>query len=387
MLIWNIGLFAQYKDSKRDENASITQNDSANNAKYSTDKHNKTKGSTEKNVDIKTKKDFSPVDSVRLDRHELYLVTGKESQKLTANIFPSQPDKDLKWNSGSKGKIVDVSKQGEVSPITEGKDIIFVKVGNEADSCAVIVESDSTAKYRNLYLNALTANNTHNTPPIPTVTAGTPKPHESFLIYIFAGLALIFIILFILSEIDVKKKKKNIINLEEDINSLKQGYNVERSDRITKLEKSVGEYKRLYEELKKEKEMKQNQQGQKENESSLRLSSQPHPEPSPTPQPQLPQSLYADAIIDGKLYRVKNQPTGDTIFELKLNKLNEKRAEVIIYEGAYQLVTKRPEFLEGCEKQILGNTKVTMVRDGEARKDDTGNWVIYNNITPIVKIS
>lgn len=96
-------------------------------------------------------------------------------------------------------------------------------------------------------------------------------------------------------------------------------------------------------------------------------------------------SFYADAIIDGKFNRVKEQPDDDTIFELKVNDTSDKNASVVIYEFAHKRVIANPSFLEGCEKQILGNSIVTMLREGKAAKDGNGKWIL--TLTPEVKIS
>jgi len=116
----------------------------------------------------------------------------------------------------------------------------------------------------------------------------------------------------------------------------------------------------------------------------IRNNERPKTQISTPVQPQ-PQSLYADAIIDGKLYRVKEQPDDDTIFELKLNREGDTRAVVTVYVSAYRRVIANPSFLEGCEKQILGTTTVTMQRDGVATKDGSGKWTITT--PPEVKIS
>jgi len=102
---------------------------------------------------------------------------------------------------------------------------------------------------------------------------------------------------------------------------------------------------------------------------------------------ELPQSLYADNIINGQFHRVKEQPDEDTIFELILSKAGDVQAKVIVYEPAHKRVIANPAFLEGCEKQILNNaTSVTMQREGIAQKDvDIGKWMITT--TPEVIIS
>lgn len=93
--------------------------------------------------------------------------------------------------------------------------------------------------------------------------------------------------------------------------------------------------------------------------------------------------LYADSIVNGKFTRVKESPGDDSIFELKLK--GDSHACVTIYKPAHQKVLANPSFLEGCEKQLLGNTTVSVVREGEAQKNDNGKWIVT---TPLkVKVS
>jgi hypothetical protein len=104
-------------------------------------------------------------------------------------------------------------------------------------------------------------------------------------------------------------------------------------------------------------------------------------------QPQ-PQSLYADAIIDGKFNRVKEAADeSETNFELKLNRTGDTTAKVVVYSGAYRRILANPSFLEGCEKQLIGNnyTSITTTKEGVAQKDSDGKWRITT--VPEVKIS
>jgi hypothetical protein len=96
-------------------------------------------------------------------------------------------------------------------------------------------------------------------------------------------------------------------------------------------------------------------------------------------------SLYADSIFDGKFNHVQETPNEDTIFELKLNHAGDTRASVVVYCEAYRKVIANPAYLEGCEKQVLGNNNVTIRREGVAIKDGNGNWIISTK--PEVKIS
>jgi len=276
---------------------------------------------------------------------------------------------------------------------TAKRDIIIVPANYDKANFMLVISSIDSLR------NQLKEKSLNNTPPLNSQTTAesipiqndldsrSPKYEEYFYISIaLIALALILLVLFILSWKDAKKQKEKVAISNAEIRSLKERMNELHTnisnlkDRETLL---VSEKKKLeYDYQKFRTESNQNQQSQKSNDAQQTLRTRPEQsEWLPLP----PQSLYADAIIDGKFNRVSKQPTNDTIFELKLSKQNEKRANVIIYEGAHELVKKRPEFLEGCEKQILGNSNVSMIHEGEAQKDDTGNWVVF--VTPEVKIS
>ena len=120
------------------------------------------------------------------------------------------------------------------------------------------------------------------------------------------------------------------------------------------------------------KQIKQNQQNNKE--SKVHFST-----------PVQPQSLYADSVFEGIFNCVNEQPDDDTIFELKLNNPDDTVAKVIVYAPAQKKVIANPSYLEGCEKQILGNTAVSTQREGIARKVGGGKWIITT--PPEVKIS
>lgn len=88
--------------------------------------------------------------------------------------------------------------------------------------------------------------------------------------------------------------------------------------------------------------------------------------------------LYADSIIDGEFSHVKEQENDDTVFVLTLK--SESTASVAIFEKANGKVIANPSYLEGCEKQIIGNSSVVIVREGEAEKGFNGKWKV---ITPL----
>ena len=94
--------------------------------------------------------------------------------------------------------------------------------------------------------------------------------------------------------------------------------------------------------------------------------------------------LYADFIDEGYFSKVKENPDDDTNFELHLN--NERSASFIIYRPAYPRIVRNPAgFLQGCEKQVLGSSTISITDDGSAIKDDNGKWRIANKIKVVIK--
>lgn len=86
--------------------------------------------------------------------------------------------------------------------------------------------------------------------------------------------------------------------------------------------------------------------------------------------------LYADSIIYGEFSHVKEQENDDTVFVLTLK--SESAATVSIFRPAYSKVVANASYLEGCEKQIIGNSSVVVVREGEAEKGFNGKWKVIS---------
>ncbi|MBO6024650.1 MAG: hypothetical protein J6P83_07350 [Bacteroidales bacterium] len=111
-------------------------------------------------------------------------------------------------------------------------------------------------------------------------------------------------------------------------------------------------------------------------EQSYRKTEIPISQPIPTKNNMM---LYGDFINDGCFSRVKENPDDDTNFELHL--INERTASFIIYRPACPRIISNPmAFLQGCEKQVLGNTIVSIVKEGTAMKDDNGKWRISDEL-------
>jgi hypothetical protein len=86
-------------------------------------------------------------------------------------------------------------------------------------------------------------------------------------------------------------------------------------------------------------------------------------------------TLYADSISNDFFNRVSTQSNEDTVFELNLKNANV--ATFTVYHQVYSRVIKRPEFLEGCDKQILPNAQTVHIESlGEVQKQPDGRWKI-----------
>lgn len=88
--------------------------------------------------------------------------------------------------------------------------------------------------------------------------------------------------------------------------------------------------------------------------------------------------LFADSIYNEVFLRVRQQENDDTLYVLKLK--SETLATYTLYERAYDRVIANTSFLEGCEKQVVGNSSVEIIREGEAEKGADGKWKV---VTPL----
>jgi hypothetical protein len=97
--------------------------------------------------------------------------------------------------------------------------------------------------------------------------------------------------------------------------------------------------------------------------------------------PKAPELLYADSISNGYFNRVTQSPNDDTVYELELE--NPSNARFTIYEKAHSRVIKRPEFIDGCDKQILGSSKVEVTR-GRVQEQG-GKWKVINKANVVIR--
>ena len=95
--------------------------------------------------------------------------------------------------------------------------------------------------------------------------------------------------------------------------------------------------------------------------------------------------LYADFINEGSFTHVSEIPNDDSNFELHLK--NEKTAGFVIYKPALPRIVSNPAaFLQGCDKQVLGQTgEVEINAEGLAQNDTDGKWKVINKLNVIIK--
>lgn len=95
--------------------------------------------------------------------------------------------------------------------------------------------------------------------------------------------------------------------------------------------------------------------------------------------------LYADFIDDGYFSHVTENPDDDSNFELHLK--NKKAAIFIVYKPAFPRIVRNPAaFLQGCEKQVLGQTGIVEIKEeGLTQYDADGKWKVINKLNVIIR--
>lgn len=211
-----------------------------------------------------------------------------------------------------------------------------------------------------------------------------------FLLGLLVGLVL-GIVLFYL--IYVKKLKDNYRCLEIelgqvkfDLDSEKTSTGSELSRLRSKIQSLDREKQRLFEEnvsLGEEIDRLKAAQS-RTNENRMEQTASASTDQASTQLSGSPAELYADAIIDGCFVRISEVPNDDSIFVLHLN--GENSAYFDIYGPAHPRIIANPSFLEGCEKQILGNTMQLDVIEGRAQRDaSNGKWKVIEKLNVIIK--
>lgn len=208
------------------------------------------------------------------------------------------------------------------------------------------------------------------------------------------GTLIIAVILFIIlyrkiektfSE-DLKDAEKESHELRKQLNDNNFDKNI-KEKRLKELEDEVNQFKKENDSLKME--IMHLQKNTSKVQSTINqgiVEDTPAVDNKPTtPEPPRIVSFYSDCIVDGYFNRVSERPDEDTVFELVLDDENKSMASVNVYQGAHRRIIANPAFIDGCEKQIVGNSNVNVENKGIAEKDaDNGKWRLIK--APIIEI-
>ena len=93
---------------------------------------------------------------------------------------------------------------------------------------------------------------------------------------------------------------------------------------------------------------------------------------------------YAESIQDNRYVKVKELQTEDAIFEITV-KPDKNTATVTICKAALGKVLANPSFLDGCDKQVSGNTSVNVEEEGTVERTDDNRWIVRKQIKVVLK--
>lgn len=223
----------------------------------------------------------------------------------------------------------------------------------------------------------------------------------SFIRTLFVWLIIIttgiVIILFLIKKINSKKKQdapsfstddieslnRRIKDLEQEIEQLKEKNNqLKRKNASLSKEKTdlIEENILLGERIENQKYNSRNVRQNTEGSSNVERRGEQYPTNNGTTVGST--MLYAEAILDGVLMKVRDRIGEDTIFVLELQ--NKDVASLNIIQSVYQRILANSAYIDGCDKQITGNTTVKVI-PGKAICNDQGKWIVSEK--PIVIIS
>lgn len=157
--------------------------------------------------------------------------------------------------------------------------------------------------------------------------------------------------------------------------SASQNTNPSRSDNKA-LQKRIEELEEKIRTLEEQKESPLSQQ--KETVNSLAAKNR---EPQPVSGVR---KYYAESIQDNRYVKVKESQTDDAIFEITL-KPDKNTATVTVCKAAHRKVLANPSFLDGCDKQVSGNTSVSVEEEGTAERTDDNKWVVRKQIKVVLR--
>ena len=85
--------------------------------------------------------------------------------------------------------------------------------------------------------------------------------------------------------------------------------------------------------------------------------------------------LYAESIMDNRVVRPRSAPDEyETVWEL--TEISPNRYEITAWNGAHRRILANPAFLDGAEKQVMGNVSVEVAESGIAEMNADGKLVV-----------
>lgn len=94
--------------------------------------------------------------------------------------------------------------------------------------------------------------------------------------------------------------------------------------------------------------------------------------------------FFAESIQDGRYVKVSDTQSGDSIFELTVRQ-GSNFASVTICKSAYQKILANPSFIEGCNKQVEGKSRVEIKEEGAAERKPDGKWIVCRPIKVVLR--
>lgn len=199
------------------------------------------------------------------------------------------------------------------------------------------------------------------------------------LLFILAGIVLGLAIFVFFMQRDLNHDSKRIDKRRKEIEDLKEKIGKSNNNTPNKdtgsIEKEVVDLKKENRAINSRLEVLEHMLKERGFSSDRESSSTPNQQPS-SKSVETQKLLYADSIIDGVFSHVKEQENEDTVFVLRLK--SETDASITIYKGAYNKVLANASYLEGCDKQLIGNNSVEIVREGKAEKGFNGKWKVVS---------
>lgn len=318
-----------------------------------------------------------------------------EKKYTTTITLPQKAPKNIEFIAeSSDANVLKVScdkRTITVTPIGEGSATVTIRTKDESTSSRTIgytvrlpydslkAERDSLKAERNSLkaeINSLKRQLINRGPDYVHAPSNKWKFNKlDIILGIIAGLLLIILIIVL-----VLKKKADAKTLGSQTEL--QGMIADLENKVQGLTKEKAELESLKSNWEREKRsLEQEITGLRNKKAPVAPIA-----PSPKPAPPQPQSLYADAIVNGKFNRVKEQPDpAETNFELRLDSPTATSAKIYIYPGAERRILANPAFLEGCDKQILGNSRVETTHPGLATKEGEDNWVVTKKPEVIIR--